>query len=471
MSNISIQPSANPAPLAVPTEPATPPTKPKVRRQSLGVRVLKELAGLRITVVLFILSLILVFVGTLAQMDAGIHDVVPTYFRSLFVMVPFQVFTRFAQKFFWLDKDAVLPGAFPFPGGLALGTALLINLLAAHMVRFKLSWKRSGIIMIHSGLILMMLGELITGQFAIEGNLTIVEGSSTNYLEHRDRCELALTATSEGKPKEDDVFVVPGSLLRQEGKLIIDARPPSKEGVKLLPVNVRAVRFMPNSQLRVLDGSRQKALVQRFTDWEKFMPAVDELPPPNEHPAKTTGLGEEIAAVNTPPGVGVDPDSKFDVPSAYVTFEKDGKELGTYLVSVWFSMLDYQPQKITVDGKNYEISLRATRTYKPYHMLLHKVTTKYYEGSKKPKEYESRVQLIDKANETDRTITISMNQPLRYRGETFYQSGVNGPSTILQVVRNPGWMLPYLSCLLVGLGMLIHFTMNLTKFLDQRAAS
>ena len=41
-----------------------------------------------------------------------------------------------------------------------------------------------------------------------------------------------------------------------------------------------------------------------------------------------------------------------------------------------------------------------------------------------------------------------MNHPLRYQGETFYQSGVLGlgKGTILQVVRNPGWLIPYISC-------------------------
>jgi hypothetical protein len=69
-----------------------------------------------------------------------------------------------------------------------------------------------------------------------------------------------------------------------------------------------------------------------------------------------------------------------------------------------------------------------------------------------------------------------MNAPLRYRGETFYQQSwlkdargaANG--TVLQVVRNPGWLLPYISCAIVCLGMMIHFGLNLTKFLERRNA-
>ena len=46
---------------------------------------LRALASLRLTVVLFVLSMALVFFGTLAQIDNGIWTVVSAYFRSFFV--------------------------------------------------------------------------------------------------------------------------------------------------------------------------------------------------------------------------------------------------------------------------------------------------------------------------------------------------------------------------------------------------
>ena len=66
-----------------------------------------------------------------------------------------------------------------------------------------------------------------------------------------------------------------------------------------------------------------------------------------------------------------------------------------------------------------------------------------------------------------------MNHPLRHAGETFYQSGFlpNDQGTILQVVRNPGWLLPYISCILVAGGMLIHFGIHLTGFLRRRSVA
>src|SRR5262249_35619051 len=128
------------------------------------------------------------------------------------------------------------------------------------------------------------------------------------------------------------------------------------------------------------------------------------------------------------------------------------------------------PQSLTVDGKPFELLLRHKRTYKPYTFHLKEFRHDRYLGTDIPKNYSSRVRLVDDARGEDREVTISMNHPLRYEGETFYQSGVlgNDEGTILQVVHNPGWLMPYVSCVLVALGMMIHFGQNLVFFLLRR---
>ena len=80
------------------------------------------------------------------------------------------------------------------------------------------------------------------------------------------------------------------------------------------------------------------------------------------------------------------------------------------------------------------------------------------------------VWLSNPEKKESREALIYMNHPLRHAGETFYQSGVlpNDGGTILQVVRNPGWLMPYVSCILVAGGMLIHFGFHLIGFLRRR---
>jgi cytochrome c biogenesis factor len=177
---------------------AAPATARRPFLQTPPGRVIAALASLRLTVVLFALSMVLVFVGTLAQMDAGVWTVVNKYFRSFAVWVPFQLFVKLGQVFFGIPKTVQIANSwgFPFPGGWTLGSLLLINLLAAHLTRFKLSWKRSGILVLHAGMILMLLGELVTGLFAVEARMTIAEGETVNFADQSRAVELTVTAAA-----------------------------------------------------------------------------------------------------------------------------------------------------------------------------------------------------------------------------------------------------------------------------------
>jgi len=392
--------------------------------------ILKTVASLRLTVVLFVLALLLVFFGTLAQVDQSNYSVVKSYFRSYAVWIPFQTLQRFAQTFFWVSKDAYWPGGFPFIGGKVLGALLMVNLIAAHLVRFRLSLKRSGILILHGGLMLLLINEFLTDAFAIEGHMSIVTGHSSNYVEETNACELAVIDRSD--PKEDAVTVVPAHYLIN-GAVIRDEN---------LPFDIEVVKYMKNS-------------------------ALTEDPPGKDNPA-TAGAGLSTGVAEKREGSGVDKDQRIDAPSAFVRFKKKGsdKSLGTYLVSMWL-----REQPIDVEGKKYDVALRSKRTYKPYTVHLDRFDHDLYPGSNKPKNYSSQVRLLDASRGEHRDTLISMNNPLRYGVETFYQSGVlpNDSGTILQVVKNPSWILPYIACSMVSLGMIIHFVIHLTGFLSLRA--
>lgn len=395
---------------------------------------MKYLASLKFTVGLLIASMVLVFVGTLAQMDSGIWTVVKLYFRSWFVWVPLQLFVRLGQIFLSVPTGVQWPDAygFPFPGGWTIGVLLLVNLLAAHTVRFKLSWKRGGVILLHLGLIVMLVGELVTGLFAREYLMPIDEGQSANFLQDSRAYELAVIDTSDAKT--DAVTVVPWALFRG-GQTIRDER---------LPFEMTIERSMANSEL------------------------PDQTPAGFQNPA-TAGAGSRLAAVEKPEVSGTDPNQKHDMPSAYVRLKsRSGQDLGVWLVSMWL-----KSQSVTVDGKTYEIGLRHERAYVPY--TVHLIDFRYdrYLGTQIAKNYSSLVRLVDPETGEDREIKIAMNDPLRYRGKAYFQASFD-PSekgTILQVVDNPGWLLPYISCALVTLGMTFHFAVNLIGFLEKRAGS
>jgi hypothetical protein len=175
-------------------------------------------------------------------------------------------------------------------------------------------------------------------------------------------------------------------------------------------------------------------------------------------------------AVEEPEVVGVASDQRIDAPSAYVTFrdKSSGSTIGTYLMS-----LHLAPQAVEVNGKRFDVQLRQRRDYKPFSVTLIEFRYDRYLGTEVAKNYSSRVRLQDPEQGEDREVVIKMNDPLRYRGETLYQADFDKTTekgTVLQVVRNPGWLIPYISCTLVTVGLIIHFGLGLTHFLSRRAA-
>jgi hypothetical protein len=115
--------------------------------------------------------------------------------------------------------------------------------------------------------------------------------------------------------------------------------------------------------------------------------------------------------------------------------------------------------------------MRPARYYHPFSITLLKFSHDRYPGTDIPKNFSSRIRLRTPDSRVDREVLIYMNNPLRHGGLTFYQAGYenNDRTTILQVVRNPSWQLPYISCALMGLGLLTQFGIHLFGFFRKRA--
>jgi hypothetical protein len=181
--------------------------------------------------------------------------------------------------------------------------------------------------------------------------------------------------------------------------------------------------------------------------------------------------------------------NKMDIPAATVEFVTDGGTAGPFTVSKWqthkqlvrmmaegfessFSPRLIQPEKFSYKGRNYEVTLRPRRYYKDFTLALHDFRFDRYMGTQIPKNYSSRVTLMNPNTGENREINIYMNNPLRYGGETFYQSSFepDESGTVLQVVRNPSWLVPYISCVLVSVGLIAQFMYHLVGFARKRRA-
>src|SRR6202012_1204581 len=90
-------------------------------------KIIKFFTSLRLTVVLLAFAIILVFIGTLAQVDEGLYNAQARYFRQWII---------FGLDLFGHKIPLILPG------GYLIGTLLLVNLVFAHVYRFQLSVKK-----------------------------------------------------------------------------------------------------------------------------------------------------------------------------------------------------------------------------------------------------------------------------------------------------------------------------------------
>ena len=166
-------------------------------------------SSLKLTVVLLSFSLVLIFFGTLDQVQYGIWHTQELYFESFLVVWTFPEHAPLGQHLHWIR--------IPMPGGYLLGGMLLINLLAAHFTRFKMSWMKCGIFLIHSGLILLLISELMTDILAVESQMPVDEGGTSNYSQGFRENELVFIDRSH--PEHDSVHTIPVSLLKPGKRL------------------------------------------------------------------------------------------------------------------------------------------------------------------------------------------------------------------------------------------------------------
>ena len=381
-------------------------------------------SSLKLTVVLLTFSLILIFFGTLDQVQYGIWHAQELYFESFLVVWTFPEHAPLGQHLHWIR--------IPMPGGYLLGGMLLINLLAAHFNRFKLSWAKCGIFLIHSGLILLLISELMTDILAVESQMPVDEGGTINYSQGFRENELVFIDRSH--PEHDSVHTIPASLLK----------PGKRIDVPNTPLSIRTVRYHGNAEIgRATSGSHAESIATR-------------------------GAAVRMGIIVNPKPETYSED-EINTATAFVEVIKGEDSLGTWLVS---NVMDerFPPQMVDAGDRSFEIALRFTRHYYPFEIKLIDFKHEKYPGTEVPFNFSSEVKVTHQDSTKNQKALIYMNHPLRYEGLTFFQASFanQDKTSIFQVVHNPGWLLPYLSVLLMGLGMCVQFGMHFFKFLGKQ---
>jgi hypothetical protein len=379
-----------------------------MRSDGLARRLGAALSSMKLTLLCLALLMVLVVACTLLQVPLGTHLAVERTIRSFLV--------------WWTPEGSSIRLPI-FPGGGLVGAVLLANLLFAQFLKLERSWRKAGLWLAHLGLALLFLGEFSTALFQVESQMPIEVGRTRDYSEDSRQMELAAIDVTD--PATDTATSIPESL-RQPGAEISHPSLPFKIAVK---------RYYENSSL----GTRK---------------------PTDSLSEATDGIGPSLSVREE---AVVAADDAENAAAALIEPVIEGHGLGTF----WVSNALGAPQGFVREGHSWRLVLRPRRYYLPFSVTLKEFKHDLYPGTDIPKNFSSLVRLRDPAHGEDRDALIYMNHPLRYGGKTFYQAsfGKDDQLSVLQVVRNPGWLIPYLSCALVALGLLLHFGVKLSASL------
>jgi hypothetical protein len=307
--------------------------------------------------------------------------------------------TFFSSWLLWL-------GPVPLPAGYAAIAVIGAALAAKFVLESRWRWRDAGVVLAHFGALLLLCGGLLTAATAREGYLMIGEGQENAVVE--DYTARHLTVTDE------------------QNRVILD----------IPHTQLRVGRHYTAGPLRldVVEYCDNAAPVARTAEEYDGLPYVG--------PAATIKMN------------CIPRDKTEESNHTAVTVAVRGSDSGQDGIYLMTNVMPHQPR---IGG--YTVRFGRVQRPLPFSVHLDNVKRELYPGTTMPRGYESQIHVRDGG--APWPATISMNAPLRYRGYTLYQSNYiladdGSEITVLSVVRNAGWLFPYIASLIIASGMILH---------------
>jgi hypothetical protein len=364
------------------------------------------IASYKLSCLLFLLLLLLTYLGTLYQVENGLYQSQKKYFESIFLI-------------HW--AYGVLP--LPLPGGYLLMIITFINLFWGAVTRFRLRWSHIGFMLMHAGILILLLGAFASYVYAIHGRMVIFEGETANEIENPDEWEIGISEiTAAGTVAE--------YIIQQND---FDGLSGSRSRIfKIgeLPFTVELSGFAQNATVKNAGGGEM----------------LEALPQEQEYQRNVAGISIALvdAGGNRTRGV------------------------------VWAG--NSQPTLLESSGKSVNVVLRKQRIPMSFSIRLDAFTHKTHPGTAMSSEFTSEITKIE--GNVSQQFKITMNEPFRHLGYTFYQSSWGQQSgtmgdieySVLSVVKNPTDQVPLYACIITTLGLVLHFCRKLTLYLRKEKA-
>lgn len=371
-----------------------------------NIKLFQQLASLKLTTIVLCFLAILTFFGTLYQAEYGLYAAQQKFFYSW--LFRWYVGIPWTEYRIW----------FPFPGGALVLFVFTINLIFGLWIKFKWSWKNTGLALSHLGLLVLLIGGAWTHYIATETAMTLSEGEEKSYGESSQHWELAIWKNT---PDSAKVFA-----------RNIESMPRASAfdfGNGQLPFQIKVDSSFVNS---IAYGAQPGIPDFHFVS-------------PSEI-AMISGANSDKEPANNKPGI---------------VFEVSGAGQAQ---TVLLHAFDMEPAVLRIGKDLYSFQIRRQRVHMPFSLKLVDFRRELHGGTGMAKKYESLVSIHEDGKRSSEAL-IAMNQPLRKAGYIFYQAsfaqGDGAEQSTFSVVQNDGRVIPYIASLMMGLGLLIHFLMRM----------
>ena len=313
----------------------------------------------------------------------------------------------------------------PLPGVHLLLVLLFVNLVTGAIIRARKEWKHPGMLIAHCGILLLLVGGFVTYHYSISGHMTLYENERAATFESYYDWEIAIA-----KAGGNQEWIIEDARFKNIGE---GESPPFT--APDLPFTLTLNDYMRNS-IATPAGPVVPKQVDGYTLLDRPL----------------------------------DRTAERNIAGAYATVTAQDGSIKQGIL--WG--LARQPWTVNVGGEDYAIDLRHKRYSVPFTIALKKFTRELHPGTSMAASFSSDVTQIEPGG-SERDVHIQMNQPLRDRGFTFFQSSWGpqnaGPNDRLfstfSVVNNPADQWPLYACCVISLGLLIHFGQKMLAYIKR----
>ena len=374
-------------------------------------KLMAHLGSFWLAIALLVNLFLLTWLGTLEQVEKGIHQVQVEYFESWFV----------------LAKAG--PIKLLLPGGYITMGLFTLNLLIGGLVRIRKSTATIGIIIAHVGIAVMMIGGLVEHAAGDYGRIVLHEGEEGDEFQEYAGWEVAIWDADQSQGVQE--YIIPAAEFSDLGG---DKTRTFQRAE--LPFDLVLGRYMENCEPRTA--------------------AAVGVPP---NPVYDGLFLKEAAR---------DKENERNLAGIYATAIT---AQGTSVQQSFLFGLEQYPWVVQAGGKNWAVELRHTVHPMPFRLRLVKFTKDDHPGMTMARSYSSDVIKID-PDGSEHPIRIEMNKPLREKGLVIYQAsygpqeGQPGePYSVLAVSNNPSDRIPWVSVAIISFGLFWTFLTRLIGFL------